>query len=290
MAAGDLTSLANVKAWLNTTGTFGSTDDTILTRLITAASSFLTRWLGRDVVLTNYSELRDAYGSASNSFVFANFPVQQVYGVVIAGVSIPAIPQTSGTLITNAPTTAGNPTLNFAKVPSWIVAGLQITDPTTAGAVQANTTVQSTTPTTVVMNQNAAGSGVQSGDLIVFQPTPGSLVNALPTTFYPPAGYTFTPITLLVTGYPIPRMKQCVSLIYQAGFVTVPYEIEQTCIELVANRYRLERQHPGVIADHIGTAAGDGVTYSQKDMNAWMLTALRQFKEVAPVSPIPRGF
>ena len=51
MAAGDLTSLANLKAWLNTTGTFGSTDDAILTRLITAASGFLARYLGRDVVL-----------------------------------------------------------------------------------------------------------------------------------------------------------------------------------------------------------------------------------------------
>ena len=187
--------------------------------------------------------------------------MQQVYGVVIAGVSIPPIPQTSGTLTTNAPTASANATLHFAAVPSWIVAGLQITDPTTLNAIQANTTVQSTTATTVVMNQGAGSAGVSSGDLIVFQPTPGSLVNALPTTFYPPAGYT-----------------------------TVPLEIEQACIELVALRYRLERQHPGVVADHIGTSAGDGVTYSQKDMNPWMKRTLEQFKEVAPVSPMPRGF
>ena len=290
MATGDLTSLANVKQWLNTTGTFGSTDDGLLTRLITAASSFLARYLGRDVVLTNYSELRDAYGPASKTFVFANFPVQQVYGVVIAGVSIPPIPQTSGTLTTNAPTASANATLHFAAVPSWIVAGLALTDPTTLNAIQANTTVQSTTSTTVVMSQGAGSAGVQSGDLIVFAPTPGSLVNALPTTFYPPAGYTFTPTRLVITGYPIPRLQQCVSLLYQAGYATVPDEIEQACIELVALRYRLERQHPGVVADHIGTSAGDGVTYSQKDMNPWMKRDLEQFKSVVPVSPMPRGF
>jgi len=291
MAAGDLTSLANVKAWMNTTGTFGATDDTTLTRLVTAASGFLARYLGRDVVLTNYSELRDAYGPASNSFVFANYPVQQVYAVVVAGVSIPPIPQTSGTLTTNGTTAAGNATLHFAgPVPSWIVAGLSITDPTTLNAIQANTTVQSTTSTTVVMNQGAGSAGVQSGDLIVFAPTPGSLVNALPTTFYPPAGYTWQPTKLVITGYPIPRLQQCVSLLYQAGYATVPYEIEQACIELVALRYRMERQHPGVVADHIGTAAGDGVTYSQKDMNPWMKRDLEQFKSVVPVSPMPRGF
>jgi hypothetical protein len=59
---------------------------------------------------------------------------------------------------------------------------------------------------------------------------------------------------------------------------------------MVAVRYRMERQHPGVTADHIGTAAGDGVTYSQKDLNAWQTTALQQFRAVAPVSAMPRGY
>lgn len=290
MATGDLTTLSDVKAWLNTSGTFGSTDDAIITRLITAASSFLARWLGRDVVETNYSELRDGLGGASHSFVFANFPVQQVYQVAVAGVAVPPILQSSGTLITSAPTAAGNPTLNFTAVPSWVVEGMAVTDPTTSGAVQANTTVQSTTSTTIVMNQNAAGSGVQSGDLIVLGPTPGSSVAVQPSSFYPPFGFIFTPTKLVISGFYVPRRPLCVSLIYQAGYATVPYEIAQACIELVATRYKMERQHPGVTADHIGTAAGDGVTYSQKDMNAWMLTTLKQFKAVAPVSAMPRGY
>jgi hypothetical protein len=88
----------------------------------------------------------------------------------------------------------------------------------------------------------------------------------------------------------VPRVPLSVSLIYQAGYATVPLEIEQVCIELVAVRYRMERQHPGVTADHIGTAAGDGVTYSQKDMNDWMKRSLQQFKAVAPVSAMPRGY
>jgi gp6-like head-tail connector protein len=71
MAASDLTTLADVKAWLNTTGTFGTTDDALLTRLITAASQFLKNWLSRDIVLTNYTELRDGVGSQSFSFAIA---------------------------------------------------------------------------------------------------------------------------------------------------------------------------------------------------------------------------
>jgi hypothetical protein len=288
MAAGDLTTLADVKAWLNTSGTFGTTDDAILSRLITAASSFLARYLGRDVVLTNYSELRD--GLAGNTFVFANYPVTAVYGVDVGGVNIPPIPRTSGTLTTNGTTAAGNPTLNFAAVASWIIAGMGITDPTTPGAIQVNTTVQSVTATTVVMNQDAAAPGVGSSDLIVFGPAPGGIVMPQITGFYPPIGYSYTPTKLVISGYPVPRVPLSVSLIYQAGYPAVPYEIAQACIELVATRYKLERQHPGVTADHIGTAAGDGVTYSQKDMNAWMASTLKQFRAVAPVSAMPRGY
>ena len=56
------------------------------------------------------------------------------------------------------------------------------------------------------------------------------------------------------------------------------------------NGFRIERQHPGVTADHIGTPAGAGVTYRPRDMNAWMTTALAKFWAVAPVSAMPRGF
>jgi len=276
--------------WLNTTGTFGSTDDALLTRLITAASVFLKNWLSRDIVLTNYTELRDGLGSPSTTFTFANYPVTAVYAVNVASVNIPPIPQGSGTLTTSAPTVAGDPTLNFTRVPSWVVQGLTITYPTTAGAVPSSTTVESTTATTVVMSQEVAGSGVASGDLIVFGPATGGVAIPQISSFYPPAGYINTPTKLVIFGYYVPRQPLCVSLIYQAGYATVPQDIAQACIELVALRYRLERQHPGVTADHIGTAAGDGVTYSQKDMNAWMRTTLQQYRAVAPVSAIQRGF
>jgi hypothetical protein len=43
---GDLTTLADVKAWLQTgQSAFPATDDALLTRLITAASQFIQTWL-----------------------------------------------------------------------------------------------------------------------------------------------------------------------------------------------------------------------------------------------------
>ena len=48
MPAGDLTTLSDVKAWLQTgQNPFPATDDALLMRLITAASRFTENWLGR---------------------------------------------------------------------------------------------------------------------------------------------------------------------------------------------------------------------------------------------------
>ena len=85
MAAGDLTTLANVKTWLGVTTT---TDDAVLARLISAASGFIQTWLNRTIGLNAYSEVRN--GPGGTRLVFANPPVTAVSGVTVDGVAIPA--------------------------------------------------------------------------------------------------------------------------------------------------------------------------------------------------------
>jgi hypothetical protein len=72
------------------------------------------------------------------------------------------------TLTTNGPTAAANATLHFATIPETILPGMMIVDLTSIAGIPAGTTVVSTTATTVVMSQNAAGAGVGSGDAIQF--------------------------------------------------------------------------------------------------------------------------
>jgi hypothetical protein len=97
MAAIDLTTLATVKAWLpgSTGGGIAyATDDALLGRLITAASSFVQSWLNRTVALAPYVEIRDGRGAARMSL--ANYPVVSVASVTIDGISIPAAPDSQG--------------------------------------------------------------------------------------------------------------------------------------------------------------------------------------------------
>ena len=58
-------------------------------------------------------------------------------------------------------------------------------------------------------------------------------------------GYIFTDIMLVLIGYGFNRGMANVMVSYTAGFATVPLEIEQACIELIAFRYR-EAQRVGM--------------------------------------------
>jgi hypothetical protein len=81
----DLTNLANVKQWL---GIATTTDDALLTRLVSAASDYIQTWLNRTFASAAYTEVRDGNGGAK--LMFSNYPVTAVASVVIDGVAIPA--------------------------------------------------------------------------------------------------------------------------------------------------------------------------------------------------------
>jgi len=94
---GDLTTLADVKGWLQTgQSAFPTTDDALLTRLITAASQFIQTWLNRQIASQDWIEIRDGSGSvlgpSDTRYQFAAFPVSAVSRVVVDGVTLAPIP------------------------------------------------------------------------------------------------------------------------------------------------------------------------------------------------------
>ena len=97
MAAGDLTDLTTVKAWLGVTTT--AFDDQ-LSGLVTAVSSFVTNYLGRQLLTASYVETYR--GSGQRSMVLRNFPITAVASVAFAGQTITAaadpVALTSGVL------------------------------------------------------------------------------------------------------------------------------------------------------------------------------------------------
>jgi Phage gp6-like head-tail connector protein len=95
MAYGDLTNLADVKAWLQTgQNPFPATDDALLSRLIGAASGFIQNWLGRRIASADWLEVRD--GTGGQLLAFANIPVTAILSLSIDGLSISPAPADGG--------------------------------------------------------------------------------------------------------------------------------------------------------------------------------------------------
>jgi hypothetical protein len=97
MAFDDLTTLGDVKSWLQTgQNAFPTTDDALLTRLITAASQFIQTWLNRQITSQDWIETRDSLGNVLGPndvrYQFAAFPVTAVSRVIVDGIVVPAIP------------------------------------------------------------------------------------------------------------------------------------------------------------------------------------------------------
>jgi hypothetical protein len=91
VAFGDLTTLADVKAWLQTgQAALPTTDDALLTRLVSAASQYIQTWLNRQVASADYLEIRD--GTGGHRLQFACFPVSTVLSLTIDGQPVPLAP------------------------------------------------------------------------------------------------------------------------------------------------------------------------------------------------------
>lgn len=92
-------------------------------------------------------------------------------------------------------------------------------------------------------------------------------------------GYRFNSDSILLTGYLFERGLKNIDISYTAGLATIPPEIEQACIELVALRYK-ERDRIGHVSKSL---AGETVTFFVGDMPASVKTTLGQYKRVAPL-------
>jgi hypothetical protein len=85
MAAGDLTDLDSVKAWL---GVSGSTTDGLISGLVTAVSAFIPSFLGRQVLTASYVET--CRGNGQSVLLLRNFPITAVASAAFAGQTVTA--------------------------------------------------------------------------------------------------------------------------------------------------------------------------------------------------------
>jgi hypothetical protein len=177
------TTLDNVKQFLNQTS---STDDKLLTRLITQAGELINTYLSRNILSQTYTDKFDGLGGDLLAFN-ENFPVTAIATLTINDQPIPA-----------ATSALGN-------------------------------------------------------------------------------GYTFDENSVSLVGYTFTRGRKNVVITYTAGLASIPSELEQVCIDLVANVYK-ERDRIGLDSKAL---AGETTVYATRDIPNRAKTVLKQYRRVA---------
>lgn len=85
-------------------------------------------------------------------------------------------------------------------------------------------------------------------------------------------------LTLLLGRTFAKGMMNC-SITYTAGYATVPNDVAQACVELVAKRYK-DRDRVGLVSKGL---AGETTMYETKALPDHVKLILQQYKKVVPV-------
>ena len=93
---------------------------------------------------------------------------------------------------------------------------------------------------------------------------------------WPQPGYGFDGSSVYLLGRGFTPGRRNIAVVYMAGYVSVPADVAQACVELVAFRYRLIAK-TGLVSEG---ALQQTTTYSQSDMPASVKTALSTYQRV----------
>lgn len=209
MAAGDLTTLADVKAFLNiATGT--TVDDALLTRLITACSERIAQYIQRNIGTGTITETRN--GSGTNQMYLGHWPVTAITSVTVNGATVPA---------------AVNGSAGYS-CQVWDGTSIPIKEP---------------------ILQVTGGFGVWQGQ-------------------YGNGGYGCFPMGV-----------NNVTIVYTAGFATVPEDIAQACIELVVQTYNQRLR----VGQNTVNQATQSINFIVKMLPS-VMEALNPYRRVTPLT------
>jgi len=187
MAVNDLTTLANVKAWLKLPATANTDLDPLLLRLISAASAFIQTALDRTFAVTAYTESRD--GKGTTVMLLKDYPVISVTAVTVDAMPVP-------------------PAADCTK-----------------------------------------------------------------------PGFVFGEKSVGLNGYKFTRGLHNVQISYSSGYATVPLEIEQVAIDLIAKKYK-GMSRIGLRSEVLNQQT---TYFDVQDINDEIKSVLKQYAKVVPL-------
>ena len=84
---------------------------------------------------------------------------------------------------------------------------------------------------------------------------------------------------ILLNGLTFPKGRLNIVVSYSAGYATIPYDIEQVCIEIVAKKFK-QRDRIGLSSKGL---AGETTSFDLQDMRSEVRSLLSSYMKVIPV-------
>lgn len=278
MAASDLATLADVKAWLSGSSGIGSSDDALISRLITDVSGAMTAYLGRPS-LTPRAFVERLDGDGKARIFMRRYPVLQVVSLVIDNVAVAA---------------AATPAPDAACANGYLLELWDGLPPGRPQALDVFGTFYRKGRQNVVVGYDAGYGVTGESASVPAMPGPYEVTAAVP--FGPWAsdsGVTYADGTALtavagnpsagqynVSGgaYTFAAADAGASVLISYGYI--PAAINNACIEWVAERYRYRTR----VGQSAQTVQGQQTaSYSLKDMPDFIRASLDPYRSVVGV-------
>lgn len=267
MAAGDLTTLENVKTWLNTgNAAYPGGSDKILSLLVTNASSFVVSYLSRGYGVQTQTETYN--GAGTDRIMLRTHPIISIGSLIVGqnAVNPRSNPGAFGYAFDDTQIYIDG----WAEFPCGIqnvkvtyTAGLQQADavnvPTSSTSLDASSLTQFWVNDVSVAYANGTKLTRVAASPSQGQYALGTLPNGNPSYVFNAAdqGQTVT----VTYGY-------------------APSNVVQAVTEMVGERFKA-RNRIGEVSQNLGN--GQTVTFQAKDMNDFVKSLLNQEKNVVPV-------
>jgi uncharacterized phiE125 gp8 family phage protein len=98
-------------------------------------------------------------------------------------------------------------------------------------------------------------------------------------TSFGSSGYRFDDYSVILNNEVFPKGIQNVTVVYTAGYASVPADLKQACVDLAAEVYR-RRNRVGETSKAI---AGGTTSYSVADIPPHVRTVINQYRKMSPV-------
>jgi hypothetical protein len=92
-------------------------------------------------------------------------------------------------------------------------------------------------------------------------------------------GYQFTATGIYLNGYMFTKGIKNVTLVYSAGYATVPAEIGQVCIDLISRKYK-QRDRIGLKSEVLQNQT---ILFDTSDLTDEIMSVLKQHNKVVPI-------